>query len=220
MKKPSDFIIPCDWDSRKPFLLEKCLYVPAHYEGHQGFNLTWDAVFEKSQPIQVEFCSGNGEWIAEMAKKSPETNWIAVERDFDRARKIWLKIFRLKLNNLFVVFGEGLTFSTYYVSDASISGVFVNFPDPWPKRRHAKHRLIRASFVQQMSRILCNKGPITLVTDDAAYSDVIVREFSAWKSEFAPPCYVTEWPEFGSSYFYSLWKQKGRIIRYHRFING
>lgn len=167
----------------------------------------------------MEFCSGNGEWIAEMAKKSPECNWIAVERDFDRARKIWLKIFRRKLNNLFVVFGEGLTFSKYYLPDASVSGVFVNFPDPWPKRRHAKHRIINGAFVQEMSRILCKTNPITLVTDDAAYSDLIVKNFAAWKSEFGSPYYATEWPEFGLSYFYSLWKQKGRIIRFHRYSN-
>jgi len=155
-----------------------------------------------------------------MAKQMPQYNWIAVERDFDRARKVWLKIFRMQLNNLFVVYGEGFVFSRHYLPSASVSGIYVNFPDPWPKRRHAKHRIIQKEFVDEMVRVIKSKGMATLVTDDAAYSDQMIALFSSWKSAFDPLHYVTEWQQFGDSFFQSLWKGQQRTIRYHRFIRS
>ncbi|MBF8263826.1 MAG: trmB [Parachlamydiales bacterium] len=221
MKQASDLYIPFEWERRRPILLEKCLYVPDHYDGHDQLAIDWNdpAVFEKKQPLVVEYCSGNGQWIAMMAKQNPLLNWVAVEMDFERARKIWLKIFRQNLPNLFVVYGEGLTFSRHYLPDKSVHEAYVNFPDPWPKRRHAKHRLISDAFVSEMDRILQPGSSAILTTDDAAYSDWIIRRFSQWQSAFAPMQYTTEWPSFGDSYFYSLWLGQQRTIRFHRFIS-
>lgn len=221
MKKASDLIIPCTFEQRRVVLLEKFLYVPSFYEGYEQFDVQWDdpAIFEKKQPLVVEYCSGNGQWIAMMAEKMPQLNWIAVEKDFERARKIWLKIFRLQLKNLFVVYGEGFTFSRYYLANQSIHQIYVNFPDPWPKRRHAKHRVIQGDFVAELKRILIPDGVATIVTDDAPYSEWIIQHFGAWKSNFESPCYRTEWPEYGDSYFHSLWLSKNRTIRFHQFIN-
>lgn len=222
MKQASDLYIPFDWQDRKPVLLEKCLYVPAHYEGHNQFAIAWGdpAVFVKKQPLVVEYCSGNGQWIASMAKSNPMVNWVAVEKDFERARKIWLKIFCRNLPNLFVVYGEGLTFSRHYLADQSVSGAFVNFPDPWPKRRHAKHRLVSDVFVEELARILEPDASAILTTDDAAYSEWIIRRFSQWKSAFEPQRYTTEWPSFGDSYFHSLWLRQRRTIRFHCFTKA
>ena len=222
MKQARDFIIPFDWDNRKPILLEKCLYIPPCFSNHDPKMIRWDdpAIFEKPQPLVIEFCSGNGLWIAHMAKQMPHLNWIAVEKDFERSRKIWLKINRRRLPNLFLVFGEALTFASHYVPAESISEIYVNFPDPWPKRRHAKHRLIQQPFVKQIARALTPRGIATIVTDDVDTSERIIAQFAAWKSLFGEKSFATDWPEFYASYFHSLWLQKQRTIRYHRYIQS
>lgn len=218
MKTKSDFCIP---NREQCSLLEKCLYIPPSDFASASLDmpLNWNetSIFTKTQPLFVEYCSGNGQWISEMARQLPHLNWIAVERDFDRARKIWLKIFRLQLENLFVVYGEGLSFSKNFLPNASVSGAYVNFPDPWPKRRHAKHRIVKRDFVDEMARILDEEAFITLVTDDAPYSEQILSLFDDWESAFDNERYVTQWPEFGNSFFQSLWMKQQRTIRYHRF---
>jgi len=222
MKQECDFIIPFNWDNRKTVRWEKCLYIPDSFSNHDASVIRWDdpSVFEKPQPIMIEFCSGNGQWIAHMAEQMPHLNWIAVEMDFERARKIWLKIFRNHLPNLFLAYGEGMTFANHYVPAGMVREVYVNFPDPWPKRRHAKHRIVQPPFVQQIARILEPQGTATLVTDDIETSERFIDHFAAWKSRFGDQNFVNEWPEYYISYFHSLWLQKEKTIRYHRFTHG
>lgn len=216
-KKACDFVIPFSWEKRAPALLERCLFVPSHFTEHHSFSIDWDQIFEKKQPIVVEYCSGNGEWVGAMAKNNPHQNWIAVEKDFVRARKIWTRIFRMNLSNLFVVLGDALTFTQFYLPSHCISEVYINFPDPWPKRRHIKHRIIQPEFVEELSRVVQPGGFVTLVTDDISFSEWTVQKFVGWKNGFPPEGFTTEWPDFGSSFFYSLWKTLNRPIRFHRF---
>jgi tRNA (guanine-N7-)-methyltransferase len=219
MSLKSEFAELCG-NSGSCVLAKKCLHIPSRFSEQKMTAVSWDDpnIFDRPQPLHVEFCSGNGQWIASMAQLYPRINWIAVEKDFERARKIWLKIFRLQLGNLFVVYGEGFVFSRYFLPDTCVGEVYVNFPDPWPKRRHAKHRIIQKSFIDEMSRILISDGTVTLVTDDAAYSEQMIELFSSWPSAWGSSPYVTEWPEFGDSFFQSLWARQHRTIRYHRFI--
>lgn len=222
MKKSSDLQIPYSWENRRPALLERFFYIPPQYEeqGIQG-KLCWETLFnqEKGTPFKVaiEYCSGNGLWIANRAKKNPETLWVAVEKRFDRARKIWLRSFRENLFNLFVVCGEGVAFSRHYVEKGSVSEVFVNFPDPWPKKRHAKHRLIRKEFIEELEKILKKGAKATFVTDDSDYALEMLELFGKTQA-MAPllptPHFTTSWDEYGSSYFDDLWKKKGRNIHY------
>lgn len=223
MKTALDLKIPFEWENRRPVLLEKCLYLPSFWQdgAHLGPGI-WreEGVFgDPSLPLAVEFCSGNGEWIASVAQNYPGLNWIAVEKDFYRAKKIWLRIFRHSLPNLFVVCGEALEFSKQYFEPESLKEAWVNFPDPWPKRSHAKHRLIQQPFEAEMRRILAKEAPLTLVTDDEKYSAQMIGVFSSWKSAFDPDRVAFDLPGYGTSYFHTLWKEKEKQIRFHRFLH-
>jgi tRNA (guanine-N7-)-methyltransferase len=216
-----ELLIPFTWAERRPVLLEKCLYLPSHSEaehfGPLSFHLP--GLFEKAQPLAIEYCSGNGAWVLAAAEHVPHFNWIAVERDFYRARLIYRKLFRKGLKNLFVVCGEALEFTKAYLSDQSVEEAYVHFPDPWPKRRHAKHRLILPPFANELKRVL--KGAVTLVTDDRDTSERMIGVFTSWKSAFAPHGFtLEEQPQFTISYFHALWKKAKREIRTHRFTHG
>jgi len=219
MKKAADLRIPFVWAERYPVLLEKCLYIPSFYTRHEEWTiLPWETIFIKKAPIHLEYCSGNGQWIAERAKRHPEINWVAIEKRFDRARKIWGRIQREELDNLFVVCGEGEIFTRYYVPPDSVEQVFINFPDPWPKLRHAKHRLVRKSFLEDLRRVVLRGGKLTLVTDDQVYREEMKQEIGAcsfWKKEFE----VTEWPDYGGSWFFDFWTGKGRTIYYQHYVS-
>lgn len=208
MKAASDLKIPFKWIDRRPVLLEKFFYIPGAFD-HISQTVPF---FEKEQPLIIEYCSGNGQWVADRAFQNPHLNWLAVEKKFERARKIWLKLHRQELTNLCVVCGEGLIFTRYYAPD-SVSEVYVNFPDPWPKRRHGKHRLIDQEFLTELGRILKPQGRVTCVTDFPAYAQEMQKEFqksSNWRLLF----YSHEWPDYGRSFFNDLWVGKGRTIHY------
>ena len=170
----------------------------------------------------MEYCSGNGQWILEKAKNNPEINWIAVEKRFDRARRIWVKRHNMGISNLLVVFGDARLLTKYYLPKNSISEVFINFPDPWPKKKHAKNRLVTPGFMEMLSGVVKQQGVVTMVTDDALAKDCMVDAafFSkSWKHEFPEPYYLTEMPGYGGSYFDALWREKNREIKYLQFKN-
>lgn len=115
-------------------------------------------MFGNSRPIVIEYCSGNGQWICNQAKNNPHLNWVAVEKRFDRARKIWGGLHRENLTNLIVICAEAVVYTRYYMPRSSVSELYVNFPDPWPKLRHAKHRLIRSEFLKEVEKTLISGG--------------------------------------------------------------
>jgi tRNA (guanine-N7-)-methyltransferase len=215
MKLKKDLFIPFPWEERRHAFLERFFYVPKKYDSAQKAELIdWKSslVFDNDLPVYVEICSGNGQWIIEQAKAHPEINWVAVEMRFERARQVWLKMHRAELSNLYVVCAEALEFLRYYVPAASIGECFVNFPDPWPKRQHAKHRIVQAPFVALMKQTMKPGASITLVTDSIAYRDQMLEEFSAWRSNFTPPFFCTDYAVYGESFFAKLWREKGREI--------
>ncbi len=221
MVRKKDFLIPCSFEARRPCLLDQFLFIPPKYEDHASFG-DWDTgqIFPTEKKIYVELCSGNGEWILQNAREKKEIFWIAVEKKFDRARNIWIQMKKQALSNLFLIFGEAHTFLQHYMPEKSIETLFINFPDPWPKRRHAKNRLITSSFLEDMKRVLKKQGNCFLVTDSKDYLTSSLNQF--YKNPFfAPifpePHFVTKWEGFGSSYFLRLWEERERTIFYAGF---
>jgi tRNA (guanine-N7-)-methyltransferase len=218
MKKASELRIPFTWAERHPVLLERCLYIPGHYDKHDRWErVAWSdpRLFGNDQPVVIEYCSGNGEWISRRAKQNPHLNWVAVEKRFDRSRKIWARQQRESIANLFVICGDAVDFTRHYIPLQSVSEIFVNFPDPWPKRRHAEHRLIRKAFLDEVEKVMIPSGKAILVTDDLPYATQMLdaaAHQSRWRPLFPAPHYATEWPDYGTSFFCDLWREKGREI--------
>lgn len=222
--RPEDLKFPFVGNERYTFLSNGIWFIPERISEEKKFIFPgWSHpnVFGNDNPLCVEYCSGNGAWIADKAKKFPMINWIAVEKKFVRARKIWSKIKNMGLSNLLVICGEAKHVTKLYFSDQTMDHLYINFPDPWPKKRHEKHRIIQPEFVSEMWRILREGQSLTFVTDDQQYSawliNIMQSRHSGFASQFPDPYFVTEQPEYGSSYFDELWRAKGREIRYHQF---
>lgn len=219
-----ELILPYAWDQRQVLIQDRIFHAPSRYAAGPSFHFPgWNApeLFGNNLPVQIEYCSGNGAWIADKAASFPKLNWVAVEMKWARVCKIWGQIKRRGLSNLIVVYGEGQEATKHYFPPECAEQVFVNFPDPWPKKRHAKHRLINPSFIAEIARLLKPGALLTLVTDDPHYSQVMIKALQAQPlltSCYENPFYTSELPGYGSSFFEDFWRQQGKLIRYHQYL--
>lgn len=220
--RPKDLQFPSTWEKRHPEFFKNIFVVPRNYGAHNQWQFPgWDFFFKEStKGIGMEYCSGNGDWIIAKAVEHPQKNWIAVEKRFDRVRKIWSKMMNLNISNLLIIFGEAEVYTEHYLPSESIEEIYINFPDPWPKRRHAKNRLVQKKFIDLLSPVLKINSTITMATDDFPYSQQMIAETMAhdhFSSNFHHPYYISEWKDYGNSWFEDLWRDKGRTIYYLQF---
>lgn len=176
--------------------------------------------FSPQSSLHIEFCSGNGDWVLSKAAQDKTVYWVAIEKRLDRARKIWSKRKKQGLNNLFVVCSEAELFSKTKLKAAAFFQIAINFPDPWPKDKHAKHRLIQASFSKELSRLLSEEGELMLVTDDKPYCEQMIEVLSQnpeLKARYEKG-YTLDFENYGNSYFDTLWREKGRDIHYLSYL--
>jgi tRNA (guanine-N7-)-methyltransferase len=126
-------------------------------------------MFPVAQPLEAELGSGDGSFLAQWAAANPHRNFLGVERLLGRLRKLDRKGQRLGLSNLRLLRIEAAYFLEYLVPPASLQVLHVYFPDPWPKRKHRKNRLVTERFAEVTARALGPGGMVFLRTDDADY---------------------------------------------------
>ncbi len=141
--------------------------------------LDFDAVFPQRQPVEVELGSGDGSFLAQYAQAHPQWNFLGVERLLGRLRKLDRKGRRAGLVNLRLIRLEAAYLLEYLLPRESIQALHVYFPDPWPKRKHRKHRLVNAHFAEAARQALAPGGMIYLRTDDTDYFGQMQEVFAA-----------------------------------------
>jgi tRNA (guanine-N7-)-methyltransferase len=131
--------------------------------------IEWQSLFGNNHPVELEIGAGKGTFLTEQARARPDVNFFGIE---------WANWFwryasdRLRRNNLLntrTVRAEAGFFLTEFVPSDSISVLHIYFPDPWPKARHHKRRLIHEKFISLVSRVLVPRGRIQIVTDHKGY---------------------------------------------------
>jgi tRNA (guanine-N7-)-methyltransferase len=129
----------------------------------------WSELFGNTNPVEMEIGMGKGTFLVEQAKARPETNFFGIEY----ANWFWKyasdRIRRANCPNARTARAEASYFVNEFVADASLSVMHIYFPDPWPKKRHHKRRLIQPPFMQQIIRVLVPGGRLQLVTDHLDY---------------------------------------------------
>ena len=152
--------------------------------------LPLERIFSKAQPLEVEIGAGDGSFLVYYAKAHPEINLIGLERLLGRLRKIDRKARRAGLENVRLLRLEAAYFVQYMLPRESVRAFHIYFPDPWPKRRHWKNRLINDAFVVLVRDSLAPGGKVHLRTDDIPYfaqmTDVFNRSAHFEKTETEP----------------------------------
>lgn len=147
-------------------------------------------LFPAPQPLEVELGSGDGSFLVDYALTHPECNVIGVERLLGRIRKMGRKAERAGLKNLRGIRIESSYFLKYLLPPHSAHALHIYFPDPWPKRKHRRHRLINEGFPGLAQGALQRSGVVYFRTDDSDYFEQMCAVFAAnpvFQSVTTPP---------------------------------
>ena len=139
----------------------------------------WQSQFGNSQPIKLEIGFGMGDFLIEMATREPHSNFVGIDFSQNGIRKIMARIKNLQLNNIRVVYGDVREKIPLLFENGELDTVYINFPDPWPKKRHFKRRLIKPALVKLIARKLAPAGHVYLATDSEPYALEILEYFNA-----------------------------------------
>ena len=138
-----------------------------------------EELFQKPQLLEVELGCGDASFLVEYARQHPERNFIGVERLLGRLQKLDKKGRRIGLENTRGVRIESAYFLQYLLPPNTATALHVYFPDPWPKKKHRRHRLINESFPALSRTVLVPGGTVFLRTDDADYFQQMTEVFDS-----------------------------------------
>ena len=186
---------------------------PKDYKGR------WKEVFNNNNPIYIEIGMGKGDFIIEHAKRYPDINFIGIER-FDSVIVRAIEKVPEEIPNLRLVRMDAKDIEEVF--DKEISRIFLNFSDPWPKKRAHKKRLSSDSFIKMYDQVLAADGEIQMKTDNEQLFEFSILAFqnAGWKlidftvnyrrdqhDEDAITEYETRFMNLGQPIFRAVWKR-------------
>lgn len=175
--------------------------------------INWAEMFENANPVELEIGMGKGTFLTEQARARPETNFFGIEW----ARWFWRyasdRLRRHNCMNARTVRAEASFFLTEFVPAESLSVLHIYFPDPWPKARHHKRRLIQPKFMPIVERVLKPGGRLQVVSDHKGYFeeniDPSVRGSNLRVVDYNRPESASE-GEFVGTNFERKYRREGR----------
>lgn len=180
-------------------------WVPAHYFRR----ITREELCHDGRPLEIDLGCGDGSFLMAMANQFPERDFLGVERLLGRVRKVCKKITRQRLANAKVLRLDSRYVVEWLLPENSISRIHLLCPDPWPKARHHRRRLIQMDFLQAVKHALVPGGEFLFMTDHPEYFE--------WAEEMVAAFNGMErltWDE--DSFFYPktdfqlLWESEGK----------
>ena len=135
--------------------------------------------FGRGAPVLLEIGSGMGETTAALAQAAPEINYLAVDVYPPGLAQLMMRAETAGLTNLRVLRGDAVVLLEQHLPDQSLSGVRIYYPDPWPKKKHHKRRLVQPSLVSVVAKRLVPGGTLHLATDWEHYAEHMMEVCSA-----------------------------------------
>jgi tRNA (guanine-N7-)-methyltransferase len=161
-----------------------CLAFNAVEGGHSGAPPDLAGVFGNGNPVIAEIGFGMGSATALIAEQNPGKNYLGIEVHRPGIGRLLWEIDRRGLANIRIIEGDAADVMRVLVPDRSLAGIHIFFPDPWPKKRHHKRRLITFPFTALLARKLALSAPpvragyVYAVTDWEDYARWILEELS------------------------------------------
>ena len=191
----------------------------------QAVEKGWEALFASNVtqplPLVVEIGFGRGEFLLDLATREPETAFVGVEYSFKRVLKMARRLARLELENVRIVEARGEDVVEETLRDASVACFWVNFPDPWPKKRHFKRRLLQLPFARRLADKLVPGGHLKIATDHPGYAEWIAEILPAvetLENAYAPDPYRRSEADRLPTAYELLWRAEGRDFHFFDYV--
>ena len=139
----------------------------------------WARVFGRTAPFVLEIGFGMGETTAAIAAAHPAIDFVGVEVHLPGVGALLARIESQGLPNVRVIRHDAVDVVSMMIAPASLAAVHVFFPDPWPKKRHHKRRLLKAPFVHALAQRLASGGYLHVATDWETYADEVLSTLAA-----------------------------------------
>jgi tRNA (guanine-N7-)-methyltransferase len=169
----------------------------------------------------VEVGFGKDEFLLELAAVRPDLDFLAIDYSVPRAMSYLRKIERRRLTNVRVLVEHAMLAVSLCLADASVREFFVLFSDPWPKARHAAHRLVAPWFAREAARALVPGGKVTLATDHEPYRDGILAVLEGeprFRNVLGPGGSGPRPDGYPATIFERRWLGKGKVVWYMQFV--
>jgi tRNA (guanine-N7-)-methyltransferase len=131
------------------------------------------AIFGRVAPLHVDLGCGDGSFLCELARRHPDVNFLGTEKLVGRVTQVCRKA--ASLENVRVLNVESSYAIRYLLPEASVETFYLLFPDPWPKRRHHRRRIVTHDFLSSVHRALQADGVLRIATDQHDYFEQIDR---------------------------------------------
>ncbi|EKV58084.1 tRNA (guanosine(46)-N7)-methyltransferase TrmB [Brachyspira hampsonii] len=168
--------------------------------------------------IELEIGCGNGKFIVELAMNNKDKYFIGIEYSYKAAKKAVSKAYKRNIKNLTIIFGEANNIIDKYLNGKYyFDKIYLNFPDPWPKKKHAHRRIFTKDFLGKMNILLKDDGIFYSVTDDDNYAleimNPIYKESLIFKNALSSD-YVNKLEGYGIT----LYEEKMRAIGHNIYF--
>lgn len=147
--------------------------------------LDWPAIFDNTRPLALEIGCGTGHFILEQARKQPEINFLAIDIYNKGCLKTCAKIDEAGLHNVRVMRVEARWLLDKGLHPESLAAVYINCPDPWPKKRQRNRRLVNKEFLLTLAQFLMPGGNLFFSTDFDNYAEDVaeqIRELTGYRN--------------------------------------
>lgn len=176
--------------------------------------LNWTEIFGNERPLALEIGCGTGHFILEQARKQPEINFVGIDIYNEGCLKTCSKIDAAGLCNVRVMRVEARWLLDKGLQPESLAAVYINCPDPWPKKRHRNRRLVNREFLLKLAQYLMPGGSLFFSTDVDNYAEDVaeqIRGLIGYRNMLQAN-WVHDLPDYPISKYMQRFLEKGQSI--------
>jgi tRNA (guanine-N7-)-methyltransferase len=179
-------------------------------------------VLNNTNELALEIGFGDGDFLIQMAKETPHLNYVGIEIKRSRFRSAVNNLLKRKINNVKLLNMDAMIALDEVFKPGTFIEVYINFPDPWPKDRHKKHRIINNLFLDKLSKIMKPGGLLEIASDHREYVEhmlTVFNENGRFKNMFQSPGYTNRLTRRPLTKYEIEYRMEGREIFYLIYAN-
>jgi tRNA (guanine-N7-)-methyltransferase len=183
-----------------------------------------DGVFARERgakrPLVLEIGFGGGEYLIDLATNDPWSDFIGIEISGKRVLKLARRIALTGLTNVRLLHGKAERIVRDFLPEGSLAHSWINFPDPWPKKRHQRRRLVDPQFIERLTSRIARGGEIHLATDHVEYAaamDAALAGEPRLENLFAPDRFRRDVPGRKPTVYELEWRAQGRVCHFFKY---